>query len=83
MTGQLELFAALPAQGGAKLGANSAPARPLRAVPLPRYVPGDRRVPARLDPYGDRGLENGDAEVVMSGWGRQVSDVPLALAGAL
>lgn len=89
MTGQLALlFPALPVQGPAKPRANPGPAGPrLRVVPpatapgLPRL--GDRRAAARLDPDGDRGLQPDSAEVIVRGWGRPVTDVPLTLAGAL
>ncbi len=85
MTGQLALFD-IPVRD-ARLARtyepDVQPARPrLRLVPTgPRL--GDRRAPTRLDPYGDRGLEEGHAEVIVRGWGRPVADVPVSLAGAL
>lgn len=72
MNGQLELFGALPVQGPSK------PRRNLRLVPPPpahTAALGDRRAPARLDPHHEHGLEDGNAEVIVRGWGRPVTDV--------
>lgn len=78
MTGQLALFDTPAVRG-------KAPRRTYEGhttdLGLPRL--GDRRAAARLDPHGDRGLETGNADVIVRGWGRPVADVPLALAGRL
>lgn len=81
MTGQLALFDEVPVRGPAPARTYNPDTDRLRARLLPRL--GDRRAPVRLDPWGDRGLEEGNAEVIVRGWGRPVADVPLALAGAL
>lgn len=66
------------------LGVDLAPARPrLRLVPdLPPApdlpILGDRRAARRLDPQARYGLEDGNAEVIIRGWGRQVTDVRVA-----
>lgn len=71
MTGQLELFPTPPDQGRPRL----------RAVPPPAVhtaALGDRRAPTHLDPDHRHGLEDGNADVIVRGWGRPVVDVAVA-----
>lgn len=82
MIGQLELFPALSVQGPTKPRTNYGPV-PRRLRLIPGYALGDRRAPARLDPAGRHGLEDGTAEVIVRGWGRPVTDVALTIVGVL